>query len=301
MMSRFHKGFTLIELLVVIAIIAILAAILMPVFAQARAKARSAACLSNTKQFCSAFLMYTQDYDETCPALWGGAGACLGGGTCSQEWWFGLFPYVKSAQVLYCPERNDGTAANYNAMGQSMGITRYAGYGYNWGPIMWRGGGLLNQQLRTPTGQTFITGKSLSAIVAPAATFAFGDTYDTPRMTIAISFAADTWSGTSNSHLRHTSGVFNYGFVDGHAKPVRVRGGFMRGAFNNRFIMPRDTNIASGAFCSDPTAVIVNGGASPDGTVIPSPIACGAIPGWIEANFPVCPANAAPGANCFFP
>jgi prepilin-type N-terminal cleavage/methylation domain-containing protein len=59
-----RHGFTLIELLVVIAIIAILAAILFPVFAQAREKARQTACLSNTKQIGTAFMMYVQDYDE---------------------------------------------------------------------------------------------------------------------------------------------------------------------------------------------------------------------------------------------
>ena len=61
------RGFTLIELLVVIAIIAILAAILFPVFAQAREKARGAACLSNVKQLGLALQMYAQDYDETLP------------------------------------------------------------------------------------------------------------------------------------------------------------------------------------------------------------------------------------------
>src|SRR5664279_5707854 len=61
------KGFTLIELLVVIAIIAILAAILFPVFAQARAKARQTSCLSNNKQLGLAIFAYVQDYDETFP------------------------------------------------------------------------------------------------------------------------------------------------------------------------------------------------------------------------------------------
>src|SRR5438045_6528354 len=65
-----RRGFTLIELLVVIAIIAILAAILFPVFAQARDKARSAGCLSNTEQIGTAVLMYTEDYDETLQEYW---------------------------------------------------------------------------------------------------------------------------------------------------------------------------------------------------------------------------------------
>src|SRR5581483_3252291 len=68
-MKRNMQGFTLIELLVVIAIIAILAAILFPVFAQAREKARAVSCLSNIKQFDLAVQMYIQDYDETLPGL----------------------------------------------------------------------------------------------------------------------------------------------------------------------------------------------------------------------------------------
>jgi prepilin-type N-terminal cleavage/methylation domain-containing protein/prepilin-type processing-associated H-X9-DG protein len=302
MRFRTRPAFTLIELLVVIAIIAILAAILFPVFAQARAKARGISCLSNTRQVGLAFAQYVQDYDETCPNMWGGSGPCTLADTsgCANEWWYALMPYSKNVGLLYCPERNDGTAGDYNAKGQLFGIQKYSGYGYNWGPIGWRGGGLLNTQLRTPAGQTYITGKSLAEVQFPAQCFAFGDTYDTPRMTVGIGFSADTWTGTSNGSLRHTTGMFNYAFVDGHAKAIKVQGGFMRGAFNNKLIMPRDTAVASLAYCADPNAIITNGGASPDGTNVPSPIRCGDIAAWIKANYPPCPAGATSGSNCLF-
>src|SRR5438874_2020474 len=85
--GTFRCGFTLIELLVVIAIIAILAAILFPVFAQARAKARGMSCLSNVRQVGTAFHMYVQDYDETTPSMWGSNGTCQATGqNCSWEW-----------------------------------------------------------------------------------------------------------------------------------------------------------------------------------------------------------------------
>jgi len=94
-----HNAFTLIELLVVIAIIAILAAILFPVFAQARAKARQAACLSNTKQIGLSILQYCQDYDNVVPLL--------GVDGNSYEPYVGaarLQPYVKSFGVFKCPD-----------------------------------------------------------------------------------------------------------------------------------------------------------------------------------------------------
>lgn len=99
-----RSGFTLIELLVVIAIIAILAAILFPVFAQARAKARQISCLSNQKQLGLAYMQYVQDFDETFPfsEKWGGAGA---------GWAGHMYPYVKSAGVYECP---DDTVERWN-------------------------------------------------------------------------------------------------------------------------------------------------------------------------------------------
>ncbi len=99
--KTYRKGFTLIELLVVIAIIAILAAILFPVFAQAREKARQTSCLSNTKQIGIATFMYVQDYDETFPMnLYMGDN---GGAPCVLPSYVALMPYEKNANIYQCP------------------------------------------------------------------------------------------------------------------------------------------------------------------------------------------------------
>src|SRR5205807_7375581 len=97
------RGFTLIELLVVIAIIAILAAILFPVFAQARDKARSAACLSNAKQQALAIHMYAQDYDETFPMAYYGEWSTAPQPKGHFPWLKVLMPYVKNKGVYTCP------------------------------------------------------------------------------------------------------------------------------------------------------------------------------------------------------
>jgi len=98
------RGFTLIELLVVIAIIAILAAILFPVFARAREKARQSSCLSNTKQLGLAFMMYAQDYDETLIPLANG-----GYGVARYNWYTLIQPYIKNTQILICPSSKSAT------------------------------------------------------------------------------------------------------------------------------------------------------------------------------------------------
>jgi prepilin-type N-terminal cleavage/methylation domain-containing protein/prepilin-type processing-associated H-X9-DG protein len=97
-----RRGFTLIELLVVIAIIAILAAILFPVFAQAREKARGAACLSNVKQLGLAIQMYVQDYDETLPNHAADTANFLDV-KAPANWLKAIAPYTKNTQIFYCP------------------------------------------------------------------------------------------------------------------------------------------------------------------------------------------------------
>ena len=112
MLRRYRTGFTLIELLVVIAIIAILAAILFPVFAQAREKARQTACLSNIKQIALAEMQYSQDYDE----------CIVQNGIVGQGFWYGcLMPYVKSSSTQYgggnmwdCPDDAPGPVIPYS-------------------------------------------------------------------------------------------------------------------------------------------------------------------------------------------
>ncbi|HEX2998910.1 MAG TPA: prepilin-type N-terminal cleavage/methylation domain-containing protein [Armatimonadota bacterium] len=99
--AKHHKGFTLIELLVVIAIIAILAAILFPVFARARENARKANCLSNCKQIGTAFTMYAQDFDERLPA---GAGDNMVNGGYNR-WYNAVMPYIKNWNALRCPSK----------------------------------------------------------------------------------------------------------------------------------------------------------------------------------------------------
>ena len=108
-----RRGFTLIELLVVIAIIAILAAILFPVFAKAREKARQTSCLSNVRQLTTAIMMYVQDYDEVFPAAYDYASTP----TTARFWYAQAEAYMKNGQIFDCPsaqvEANPKLAPEY--------------------------------------------------------------------------------------------------------------------------------------------------------------------------------------------
>ena len=142
------KGFTLIELLVVIAIIAILAAILFPVFARARENARRASCQSNLKQIGLGVLQYLQDYDETYPTT---------GGTIVGAAFNNIQPYLKSTQLLQCSSETNGPNTN-------PANTGYSDYFYN--RDLGDTNNLTNAAKLTNVSLTIMMGDSLSGNAA---------------------------------------------------------------------------------------------------------------------------------------
>jgi prepilin-type N-terminal cleavage/methylation domain-containing protein/prepilin-type processing-associated H-X9-DG protein len=239
-------GFTLIELLVVIAIIAILAAILFPVFAQVRESARKTVCVSNEKQIGSALTMYAQDYDETYPTLVlvGSASSNLAYDTSTA-----LMSYIKNEDVFFCPDRSTPGCNSLGITEVGFASDRCIGYGYNVGANLYVGGGLLQPVYQS--GTMFVApGQSLAALVAPADTFAFGDTYDYPFYTITWNYLLSNFAGSNNVALRHR-GQFNMLYADGHAKTMRWHGGL----FSDGSKVAFPSNPADyGKWCADPEA-----------------------------------------------
>jgi prepilin-type N-terminal cleavage/methylation domain-containing protein/prepilin-type processing-associated H-X9-DG protein len=135
-MNKTKRAFTLIELLVVIAIIAILAAILFPVFAQAKEAAKKTACLSNTKQFNLASMMYMGDADDTTVMGWNSTspGVLRTNGTVYRPWFpwtAAVQPYMKNLGIFLCP---DGLTNGFINQAETVARTKiYAPYGYNYG------------------------------------------------------------------------------------------------------------------------------------------------------------------------
>src|SRR5580658_2207835 len=253
-MVRLRHAFTLIELLVVIAIISILAAILFPVFSQARAAARKTVCLSNTKQSGLALMQYVQDYDEMTPNVYSSITSVYQ----LTDVWNQLQPYCKNRDIFTCPDRNQyGCESNDGIVG-SKPTDRCIGVGYNWGPVQGfengeMEGGLISVNL-FPTGNAgeIGLGVTLAAIVSCADTFAFMDTYDLPFYTNTIDEGLLNFTGSSNSALQH-GGRYNANFMDGHAKNIQFRGGYWPQGGGGRVMLPRNTADYS-KWCVDPDA-----------------------------------------------
>ncbi|HSV73273.1 MAG TPA: prepilin-type N-terminal cleavage/methylation domain-containing protein [Chthonomonadales bacterium] len=190
-----RPGFTLIELLVVIAIIAILAAILFPVFAQARAKARSVSCLSNLKQLGTAQMMYVQDYDETfafgLDSNW------------HDSWALTSQPYIRNTGIIRCPNDAERWLIDWAYWGPNIGDS-WAGismsYGANgiigWNPFTQRWGMI---GLMTPMAQTWLTPMSvtIAEVTRPAQTVLFTEKHNTDmRRNNGVGNATDFYGGT---------------------------------------------------------------------------------------------------------
>ena len=213
------RGFTLIELLVVIAIIAILAAILFPVFARAREKARQSSCLSNVKQIMLAIKQYLTDYDQSFPlarvranGTWTTPNGTAT--TADVPWFLAIEPYMKNTQILNCPSLSTnydgGTSFNNVAYGMNewvcMSGGRYGSYEYayygRYGPIQEK--------------DVYFSAETMCIAEKGDAGSYIIDCLLWDYRNYGV--ATDNESGRINLALdRHNEGL-NMGFCDGHAK-----------------------------------------------------------------------------------
>jgi len=221
------RGFTLIELLVVIAIIAILAAILFPVFARSREKARQACCLSNVKQLALGTLMYVQDYDETYP-YWD---RWLDATVMPLAPPAAVFPYVKNVHIFLCPS-GQGVPTNnpqpgWSTYGRASVPYAFPGpvsYGYAWnGWIMSRshnGGAPVKESRITRPAETLLLGDSAHMCGDESGMFVWANV-----CCDGDGAPLDGVNTDDGSACRHNGGE-NHAFCDGHGKWNNTRNTF---------------------------------------------------------------------------
>ena len=219
MSQNIKKGFTLIELLVVIAIIAILAAILFPVFARARENARRSSCSSNIKQIGLGFQQYIQDYDEKFPLVAGG-GATGTAGDVSQGWAIQMQPYLKSSQIFQCPSETN-SPANVSATVAGYGGQGYSDYWYN-SRLAGASQARIDQVSSTVINGDGENGSAAYAFSGENITNGITNDGSTPAVSALVTTnpppVAALSGGTNQAFgLRHLDGL-NYGFADGHVK-----------------------------------------------------------------------------------
>jgi prepilin-type N-terminal cleavage/methylation domain-containing protein/prepilin-type processing-associated H-X9-DG protein len=233
-LGRGKMGFTLIELLVVIAIIAILAAILFPVFARARENARRSSCQSNLKQIGLAMLQYTQDYDERLPVAQCGGAGC---DTLSNSWDENTAPYMgqkvssatgvnpgQFAGIFACPSDSIGRGGGGNNTVRTYAVA----IGYEWNTPS---GGTARPFIRSATNTSNFVGLALADIESPADTilvaerphqfneWAHSNGGLVHRAQVAF-WGPTQIDGVTGGQPIHFDG-WNYLFTDGHVKWVR--------------------------------------------------------------------------------
>ena len=236
-LTTVKRGFTLIELLVVIAIIAILAAILFPVFGQARENARRSSCQSNLKQLGISFMQYSQDFDETHPGVWFGP---IAAGPWSQpsdantfyKWMDAVHPYVKNEGVFNCPSDSFNRKYSFrNANGQN-GYGSYAmsnAYFGNWdafnGPASDYNQGVTRtlSSIQAPASSVWVVDGGSQYLRSYSQSWKSYEFWWADANEINSTYPAPTGSPrhVQNIEERHNE-LTNVLFCDGHAKAMKT-------------------------------------------------------------------------------